>query len=344
MNSDDKLDYIKDTIKYHIQKAQDLNEMMKEINPDEEKVSEQRKSKTKEYLVNGDNFFPNVQADRTSTLPAGAYECGMMMDGTPYLKPINIVTDSIVDIPDSGINEIVNDVRLFWSDAVTAKFKEYGLVKSRGLIGEGIAGSGKTIAMAKTAKMVINEFNGVVLFNPEPDMAKEFLRLIKDIEPDKKVMVMWEEFDSMLGRSESTLLSLLDGEIKVDNVIYLATTNYISRIPARIKNRPSRFAKIVTFTAPNREGREAFLKAKLHESDMHLLPALLDASDGFVIDQVKDLIISVCCFGYDVGTSVLKIQTMQSESVGLDDFNEETTKEYFKSNKKDARGPLRPLR
>lgn len=308
-------------------------------------MSEPRKSKTKEYLVNGDNYFPNVQADRTSNLPPGAYECNAMMDGTLYLKPINIVTDTIVDIPDSGINEIVDDVRLFWSDNVTAKFKEYGLVKSRGLIGEGVAGSGKTIALAKTAKMVINEFNGVVLFNPEVDILKEFLRLIKDVEPDKKIMVMWEEFDGMVGgRSESTLLSLLDGEIKVDNVIYLATTNYISRIPARIKNRPSRFAKIVTFTVPTREGREAFLRAKLHETDMHLLPALLDASDGFVIDQVKDLIISVCCFGYDIGNSVLKIKTMQEESTGIDDYYEEQTKDYFKLSKKDAKGPLRPLR
>ncbi len=307
-------------------------------------MSEQRKPKIKEYLVNGDNYFPNVQSDRTSNLPAGAYECGVMMDGTAFLKPINIVTDKIVDIPDYAINEIVEDVRMFWSDSVTAKFKEYGLVKSRGIIAEGIAGSGKTIALAKTAKMVIEEFNGVVLFNPDVSALKEFLRLIKEIEPTKKIMVMWEEFDSIITHDESTLLSLLDGEIKVDNIIYLATTNYISRIPARIKNRPSRFAKIVNFSTPTKDAREAFLKAKLHTSDMHLLPALLDASDTFVIDQVKDLIISVCCFGYPVGDSVLKIKSMQDESIGVDDYNEQTTKSYFKTNKKDSKGPLRPLR
>ena len=98
-------------------------------------MSEPRKTKIKEYLVNGDNYFPNVQSDRTSVLPAGAYECALTLEGAPYLRPINIVTDQIVDIPDHAINEIVDDVREFWSDKVTAKFKEYGLVKSRGIIG-----------------------------------------------------------------------------------------------------------------------------------------------------------------------------------------------------------------
>lgn len=308
-------------------------------------MSETRKSTVKEYLVNGDNYFPNVQADRTSSLPAGAYECAVTMEGTPYLRPINIVTDQIVDIPDYAINEIVDDVRHFWSDKVTAKYKEYGLVKSRGIIAEGVPGSGKTIAIAKTAKMVIHEFDGIVLFNPDVHLLKEFLRLIKDIEPGKKVMVMWEEFDSILRSDESTLLSLLDGEIKVDNIIYLATTNYITRIPARIKNRPSRFAKIIHFGIPNAEARKAFLEAKLHDTDKELLPALLEASEGFVIDQVKDLIISVCCFGYSVADSVRKIQSMQEEGQGMDDYNEEKTMEVFRSDRKSGRAsPLKPLR
>lgn len=302
-------------------------------------------SKTiKEYLINDNNYFPNVQASRSSSLPAGAYECQYLMDGTLFLRPIKIVTDEIIDIPDYAINTIVDDVKVFWSDEVTAKYNEYGLVKSRGILAEGVAGTGKTIALAKTAKMVINDFNGIVLFNPNPELLKEFLRTIKEIEPNKKIMVMWEEFDSILNSDESTLLSLLDGEIKVDNIIYLATTNYISRIPARIKNRPSRFAKIVSFNVPNAEARKSFLEAKLHETDKHLLPQLLDASEGFVIDQLKDLIISVCCFGYPIAESVLKIQQMQENSQGMDDFSENRNKELFIMNHSSKKHPLRPIR
>lgn len=634
----------------------------------------QVKTKVKEYIINGDTYFPTVQNERSGTLPAGAYETGVTIEGAPYLNPINIITDEIIDIPDYAINEVVEDIDLFWSDKVTAKFKEYKLTPTRGILVEGAPGchaagtevlmfdgslkkvedvvtgdkimgpdssvrnvlrpitgrdmmvninpvkgesfvcninhilslkksgsgkilnitvaaylkdikkytkhklyrtgvefnnfqqleidpyilgmwlgdgnsrgtclttmdkelvaewknyakfvglqvreeicsstsdipnkaanyhitsgriqknvfktnlhkldlilnkhipqkyltssrsdrlkllaglidtdgymgcncyeitskssklandivfltrslglaayksvkvvndvdyyrisisgnisevptklsrkiankrkqvknvlhtgfsvemldvdnyygfeldgdnlyilkdftvthnTGKTIALAKTAKAAIEKYNAVVLFNPDTQNLKQFLRLIKDIEPGRKVLVMFEEFDSILTRDEANLLCLLDGEIKVENVVYLASTNYISRVPSRIKNRPSRFAKIVHFGIPNKEARESFLKAKLHESDMEHLPALLDASDGFVLDQVKDLIISVACFGYPIADSVQKIKHMQKESEGIDDYNEEQAKSIFNSNKKTVKNPLRPLK
>lgn len=304
-------------------------------------MSEQ-KTKSKEYLLNGDIYFPMVQAERSSSLPAGAYETGITVEGAPYFNPIKIVTDEIIDIPDHAINEIVDDIDMFWSDRVSAKFREYKLTPTRGILAEGAAGTGKTVALAKTAKLVTEKYNAIILFNPEVSSLKQFLRYIKDIEPGRKVLVIYEEFDSILKHDESTLLSILDGEIKVEDVVYLATTNYLSKIPARIKNRPSRFAKIVHFDIPTKEAREVFLTKKLHESDMHLLPKLLDASDGFVLDQLKDLIISVACFGYDIGPSVLKIKEMQRDADGVDDYIEKENSGLFNSNKKKVLNPLRP--
>lgn len=300
------------------------------------------KIKSKEYLINGDTYFPMVQAERSSTLPAGAYETGITIEGAPYLTPIKIVTDEIVDIPDYAINDIVDDIDLFWSDKVSAKFKEYKLTPSRGILAEGKPGTGKTVALAKTAKLVTEKYNAVILFNPEVSSLKSFLRYVKDIEPGRKVLVIFEEFDSILKHDESTLLSLLDGEIKVEDVVYLATTNYLSKIPARIKNRPSRFAKIVHFDIPSKEAREVFLKAKLHDSDAHLLAPLLDASDGFVIDQLKDLIISVACFGYNIADSVRKIKEMENDAEGYDDYVESEQSKLFNMSKKKVLNPLRP--
>lgn len=302
------------------------------------------RTKLKEYIITGDTYFPTIQNERSGHLPTGVYETGVTIEGAPYLTPIKIMTDEIVDIPDYAINDIVEDIDLFWSDQVTAKFREYKLTPSRGILAEGEPGTGKTIALAKTAKMVMEKYNAIVLFNPDVSHLKSFLRLIKEIETDRKILVMFEEFDSTLRGDESTLLSLLDGEIKVENVVYLATTNYISRIPARIKNRPSRFAKIIHFGIPTKDAREAFLKAKLHDSDIKLLPALLDSSDGFVLDQLKDLIISVACFGYDISESVRKINTMKEEAQGVDDYNEEQARVIFQENKKKVVNPLRPLR
>lgn len=306
------------------------------------------KKKIKEYLISGDNFFPNTQAERTSILPAGAYECKVTMEGAPYFQPISIVTDNIIDLPNSFMEEMVNEIDQFWTTDVSDKFAKYGLVHKRGIILAGKPGTGKTIGLAKTAKMVIEKYDGLVIFNPDASMLKEFLRVIKDIEPNRKILVMWEEFDSVLDNYESSLLPLLDGEIQVGNIVYLATTNYLSKIPARIKNRPSRFAKVIEVGAPTVETRRLFLQAKLHESDMHLLEPMVQASEGFVIDQLKDMIISTCCFGYSIDMAVRKINEMQQESIGIDDYQEEQAQSVFqtlkKNNKSYSKGPLQPLR
>lgn len=305
-----------------------------------------KKKTPKEYLLQGDNYFPSTQAEKTEILPPGAYECNVTMEGAPFFSPIEIVTDKIIDIPNSFTEEIIKEIEAFWSKGVSEKFKQYGLVHKRGVILAGKPGTGKTITLAKAAQVVINEFDGIVLFNPNPEQLKGFLRLLKDIEPDKKVMVMWEEFDSILQQDESTLLSLLDGEIQVGNVIYLATTNYLAKIPARIKNRPSRFARVIEVGEPDVTARRAFLKAKLHESDTDKLEPMVQASEGFVIDQIKDLIISVCCFGYKISDAVRKIKQMQDDSMGYDDYQEEQAQSVFKQAKsgKKNRGPLMPLR
>lgn len=305
------------------------------------------KRKVKEYLISGDNYFPNTRAERTEALPAGAYECKITMESAPFFEPISIITDEIIDLPNSAMSEVVTEINNFWSQNVSDKFKQYGLVHKRGIILAGLPGGGKTVVLAKTANMVIKELDGIVLFNPPADMLKDYLRIIKDIEPDRKILVMWEEFDSVLYDYESVLLPLLDGEIQVGNIVYLATTNYISKIPARIKNRPSRFAKVIEVKEPDLETRRKFLEAKLHETDKHLLEPMVQASDGFVIDQLKDMIISTCCFGYSIDQAVRKIKEMQEESVGIDDYQEEQAKSVFQTLKKTNKvnkGPLQPLR
>jgi SpoVK/Ycf46/Vps4 family AAA+-type ATPase len=272
----------------------------------------------KEYLINADNFFPNVEAQRSNTLPAGAYTCKITMEGAPYLSPIKIMTDTIINIPNTFTEDVIGEIRQFWSNNVSEKFKTYGLIHKRGVLLAGRPGTGKTLTLAKAAQIVIEEFNGAVLFNPEPKYVAEFIKLIKDIEPDKKVMIMWEEFDSFLQSYESELLSLLDGELQVGNIIFLATTNYISKIPSRIKNRPSRFARIIEVTDPSTEARRAFLEAKLVGDDRSHLEAMVEATEGFVIDQLKDLIISVCCFGYSISDAIMKIKEMQDDSMGME--------------------------
>jgi hypothetical protein len=310
-------------------------------NEEEEDMTKQ-KVEAKEYLLNGGIYFPNLVAKRSDVLPAGAYECNVTMEGQPFFKPIEIITDKIINLDH---DPILPEIDQFWTDGVSKKFEQYGLVHKRGILVHGAPGTGKTVQLAKTAKHVVEKYGAVILFNPNPSSLKDFIRLIREVEPTKKILIMWEEFDEQLNQDESTLLSLLDGEIQVGNIVYLATTNYINKIPSRIKNRPSRFAKVIEIGVPSIETRRLYFEAMLHDEDKDKLAAFVQATDGFVVDQMKDLIISVCCFNYPISDAVAKIRTMNEESIGVDDYAEEQRSDYFRQMKKDKRvTPLQPLR
>jgi len=54
------------------------------------------------------------------------------------------------------------------------------------------------------------------------------------------------------------VLNLLDGVKQVDNIIYIATTNYPELLEERILNRPSRFDRRFHIGTPSAEVRKFY--------------------------------------------------------------------------------------
>jgi len=177
----------------------------------------------------------------------------------------------------------------------------------------GPPGSGKTVTIQKIIEIVVDR-DGVVLMEPSPEHLSDFVRGIKDIEKGREILVVWEDIDEWLKEYESEILSLLDGEDKVDNIVFLSTTNYIDDIPDRIKNRPSRFASVVKIELPNAKARKLFLQSKLHEDDKYVIDKWVSLTEGFSIDHLKDLIITVLCVGHPLDDAIIKIGSMKALS------------------------------
>ncbi len=290
-------------------------------------------SRTFEYRLEEGMYHIGQKTVKKLELPPDIYQCRIEpQTGAPYLESVSIITDDLIDIPDSAAETVLEDISRFWDGATSEKFKQYGLVQKRGALMYGKQGTGKTVAVVRAMKKAI-EMGAVCLFNPEPSLVTQFISFIKNIEPNKKVVVVFEEFESKLNRSEAELLSLLDGETQFDNVYYLATTNYIAQIPARIKNRPSRFALVFEVKVMDQEGRRLFFENKLHDSDKHLLESFVIESDGMVVDQMKDLVISVCCFNKQLSEAVKKIKDMEAspDSHGYGDYVEAEMKHMIRS-------------
>lgn len=255
-------------------------------------------------------FMPTAPEVTKETLSPGIYSIGQTMEGRLYLSSMFSTTDELVKLPNFASEQIINEVKSFWNEKTKAHFERYGLVYKRGILLHGSPGTGKTCTIASVMDNVVNE-GGIVIFNPEPGLLAKTINAVRQIEPELKVLTVFEEFDNMVDNPD--FLSLMDGQLQLENIVYIATTNYIHNIPLRIRNRPSRFATVLEVGPPSADVRQAYLAAKLRGEDARLIEELVAKTEGFVIDQIKDVIVSICCIGLDMAEAIEKIRLMGYE-------------------------------
>lgn len=249
---------------------------------------------------------PRRRVPETDSISPGIYILAQDNANNVYFVPTSSMTDDLVRLPDSVSEKVTNEVLKFWSQETKAKFDDHGLVYKRGILLYGKAGTGKTSTIFQVMENMVNS-GGIVLFDPSPKLASIALQRIREIQPDMKALIIWEEFDSIC--SSADFLALLDGELQVDNVVHIATTNNIEKIPDKIKKRPSRFATVIEVGPPSEAAREIYLRAKLkYEHYLKNISQWIKLTDGMVIDQIKDVIVSVCCFDLGLEESATKIK------------------------------------
>jgi hypothetical protein len=192
-------------------------------------------------------------------LEPGVYRCYNSPQIGPYLERIEFNTKGILRLPDSKTNFILDEIERFWNRSEI--FEKYGLLQKRGILMFGPPAGGKTTTVMLVSEDVVKR-GGIVLDFTSPDMVAMALRFIRDIQPGTPVVVPMEDIDAIVTQkySESEVLNLLDGLEKINNVLFLATTNYPHVLGARIVNRPSRFDRRVYVGFPGPESRKLFFE------------------------------------------------------------------------------------
>lgn len=294
----------------------------------------------------GDEFIISPKADAVDELPSGIYQIDESMSKGVYFRKLTPATDKLIRINDSFTDKVLSDVANFVSTETMARFKEYGVVHKRGYLLHGRPGTGKSATVTQVAQMLV-ERGAIVVFNPHIGLLRHVLPILRQNNPEKLICVIMEEFESILRYNTAELLSILDGELQVNNMVTIACTNYISQIPSRIKSRPSRFGVVLEVGEPGEEFRREFFKSKLLPKDQELVENLVFTSEGMVVDEMKDLIVSHLCLQIPLDEAVRKINEMKANSFGLEDAEEHSAndalRKYFKDRDSD-RGPLKPLR
>jgi SpoVK/Ycf46/Vps4 family AAA+-type ATPase len=182
----------------------------------------------------------------------------------------------------------------------------------------GPPGSGKTSTLQVIADQVINK-GGVAIYVDNPDLAAKGLKQLRGVEPNRPLIIMLEDIDAIIEiHGESELLALMDGELQIDNVVFVATTNYPERLDKRFINRPSRFDVVKKIGMPSEKAREKFLREKCvrlaDKANRQELLNWIKLSKGFSIAHLKELIVSVEVFEVKLEVAVERLKTMMDHS------------------------------
>lgn len=269
------------------------------------------------WAVSGDAFLPCEQA--VPQLPPGHYIIDVDPSRGIFFRKHDFSIDNLLHLPDSASEKVIKQIEKFWT--LENHFREYGFLWKRGILLWGPPGSGKTSTVQLITADIIKR-GGIALSIYNPSLSAAGLHIMRKIEPKRPIVAILEDVDAIVSRfGEAELLALLDGEQQIDNVVYLATTNYPQKLDYRIVNRPSRFDVIEKIGMPNAAAREVYLqaKSKLLSKNSKTLKKWIEDTEGFSVAHLKELLIAVEVFQSEYEESLERLRIMMECGSNSDD-------------------------
>ena len=301
-------------------------------------------SKAKEILENltqftkaGSRMFRSSGATQ-GTLEAGIYNITADMRGILFEKA-EIKTDALIKINTSKYNYIMSEIDKFWESK--SKFTDLGFTDKRAFIAHSIPGTGKSCIF----KMIMESHNAkgnITFIVKDLSLGCEAIKEFREVEPERKVLVILEELDEILYSGSKALSDMLDGPTSVGGIFWLASTNRIDAIPERLL-RPSRFDRVVKFDPPTEEDRFEYFKAKLGiNEDEGKLREYAKLTDGFTFAHLKEFLVSVCCLDNPVDDTIVRLKKMDQSHMSYSRYEESAFQEKF-NNMLEAKKSNNPI-
>jgi len=269
---------------------------------------------TVQWAVFGNGVFRPCGSTQ-KTLPSGVYGIDVDNNGL-YLIKRRVITDDLIVLPDTASERVLTALQVFWD--AKQKFADKGQLFKRGVMLWGPPGSGKTCTLMLLTNDIIAR-EGIVVLPAHPELTTKALQYVRLIEPDRPLICLLEDIDEIVDRhGEHALLALLDGETQIDNVVFVATTNYPERLDQRLINRPSRFDEIIKIGMPTAAARSVYFRSRLNKmelSDSKLAEWVKD-TDNLSIAHLKEIVVAVYCLGREYKETLDRVRKMRNALKG----------------------------
>jgi hypothetical protein len=240
-----------------------------------------------QFLTTGNTSKPVGKVTLEPSLQPFAYRIENSMEGPTFTK-FAPNTDELYLFESGPMKGILEEIDRFWG--LKENFTKFGFLHNRGILVEGPPGTGKSSLFQQVTEMMINR-GDVIFFTTDVSALREGLKNYREVEPERKVVVVFEDIDEVVGYSERSLLQLMDGDAQIQNVLYLASTNYLNRIPPRLL-RPGRFDKVIHLGTPQLEARLTYLNKKLEGKETpEKIKWLAEQTHGLSFGHLRELII-----------------------------------------------------
>lgn len=235
-----------------------------------------------------------------NSLPAGVYKTWLSTTtGQFYFRRLENPADKVVSLPGLPCDYLCDQIDTFWGRA--SAYTAYNFLHKRGILMYGPPGCGKTSVINLLTQAFISKYNGIVVQIIDFIEAPRCLMNLRQCEPDRPIMTLMEDVEGVFSGQNGTAqvqaaLSFLDGQMQLNHIVHLATTNKPEELEDRFIKRPGRFDVVVGIHAPMAETREAYLRHvtsnMIPESKLR---ELVESTEGLGLSYLRELASSFLC-------------------------------------------------
>lgn len=245
------------------------------------------------YATGTGTYTAREPQQKIKSLPAGAYDLGFDMFGGPFASKVNLKEEELIHFTSGPNYQVINEMNNFWQKKEL--YQKLGVPHRRGILLYGPPGTGKSGILKLIAEDLIAN-DGIVLYDVDICNVESWLPILSKAEPDRKTLIIFEDIESLIRHDEHSFLQVLDGMTESrTNTVFLATTNYIGKIPSRIL-RPSRFDLLIKVDYPDRKVRYQYVKSLCERFEIEMREDIVEASEDMSFAAMKEMLTSILLY------------------------------------------------